>query len=456
MRRSRRHQFREPQPEFQTRHLRQLAPEPVASEELEYISPRKLKPYPGNARLHGNKQIEQLVKSIETFGFTAPVLIDEDNVILAGHARVEAAKRLRLRAIPCRRVKNLSPMLKRAYVIADNKLSLNATYDEEILGIELRDLAAADFDISITGFALPEIDTFVEGLVPAESGAPEDDILPTDVPARCKPGDIYQLGAHRLICGNALDRAIVKALMGGAHAHMVFVDPPWNLAAATVGGKGRIKHPDFAMAHGEMSVAQFTEFLRTAFTRLAEFSEDGSIHFVCMDWRHMKEIQAASETVYTELKNLIVWAKDNGGMGSFYRSRHELIFAFRHGSAPHTNNFGLGEHGRYRTNVWSYKGVNTFRAGRMQELAMHPTAKPVQMIADAIKDVSPRGGIVLDLFGGSGSTLIAAHKTGRRAHLCEIDPTYCDRILARWEAYAKDDAKLISRIPAGQPKRRRA
>ena len=198
------------------------------------------------------------------------------------------------------------------------------------------------------------------------------------------------------------------------------------------------------MAVGRDDRAEFTAFLRTAFERLVEASLDGSIHFVCMDWRHMGEMLAAGEGVYAELKNLIVWAKDNGGMGTFYRSRHELIFAFKNGTAPHINSFELGQHGRYRTNVWTYRGVNTLRAGRMEELALHPTVKPVQMIADAIKDVSARGGLVLDLFGGSGSTLIAAHKTGRRAHLCELDPVYCDRIIARWEAYAKDEAELLA------------
>jgi DNA methylase len=210
-----------------------------------------------------------------------------------------------------------------------------------------------------------------------------------------------------------------------------------------MGGSRAIKHSEFAMASGEMTSGEFTGFLRTAFERLVEASLNGSIHFVCMDWRHMGELLSAGG-VYAELKNLIVWAKDNGGMGTFYRSRHELIFAFKNGTGPHVNSFELGQHGRYRTNVWQYKGVNTLRAGRLEELSLHPTVKPVQMIADAMKDVSPRGAIVLDLFGGSGSTLIAAHKTGRRGYLCELDPTYCDRIIARWEGYAKDDAGLLA------------
>ena len=226
-------------------------------------------------------------------------------------------------------------------------------------------------------------------------------------------------------------------------AEMVFTDPPYNVPIdGHVGGLGKTTHREFAMASGEMTSDEFTQFLAKAFSNLATNSIDGSIHFICMDWRHMKEVLAAGDTTYSELKNLIVWAKDNGGMGTFYRSRHELVFAFKNGLAPHINTFELGQHGRYRTNVWQYRGVNTLKAGRMDELALHPTVKPVTMMADAIKDVSSRNGIVLDLFGGSGSTLIAAHKTGRRAYLCELDPVYCDRIVQRWQDYAKDDAVL--------------
>lgn len=232
--------------------------------------------------------------------------------------------------------------------------------------------------------------------------------------------------------------------MDGAKARMVFTDPPYNVPIeGHVSGLGKVKHREFAMASGEMSKPQFTGFLKESLQQLVRHSLGGSIHFVCMDWRHMAEVLAAGEDVYSELKNLIVWSKDNGGMGTFYRSRHELIFAFKNGTAPHVNSFELGQFGRYRTNVWQYKGVNTLKAGRQEELELHPTVKPVQMIADAIKDVSGRGEIVLDLFGGSGSTLIAAHKTGRIAYLCEIDPLYCDRIIARWEALAHDDAELV-------------
>ena len=258
-----------------------------------------------------------------------------------------------------------------------------------------------------------------------------------------RPGDIWQLGRHRLICGDSLDPQIVATLMANETAQMVFTDPPYNVPIdGHVSGLGAVKHPDFAMASGEMSKAEFTGFLEQAFRNLADHAADGSIHFICMDWRHMAEILEAGGKVFSELKNLIVWAKDNGGMGTFYRSRHELIFAFKKGIGSHINSFELGQHGRYRTNVWAYKGMNSFGASRNEEIQLHPTVKPVAMIADAIKDVSCRNGIVLDPFGGSGSTLIAAHKTGRRVYLCELDPLYSDRIIRRWQVFAKDDAVL--------------
>ena len=415
---------------------------------IEMIAPDKLRPWARNARTHSKKQIRQIAASIETFGFTNPVLIDQSGTILAGHGRVAAAQELGMAQVPCLRIEYMTEAEKRAYVIADNKLALNAGWDDEILAEELRALSAIGdlgFDIGVIGFEVAEIDTLVEGLTPEEPGDPEDDILPDTARQRVCLGDVWHLGAHRLVCGDALDPQVMDLLMGGEQARMVFTDPPYNVKIdGHVGGSGKIKHREFAMASGEMTVPEFTQFLTGALRNLANNSVDGSIHYVCMDWRHMGEMLAAGHAVYDELKNLIVWAKDNGGMGTFYRSRHELIFAFKKGELPHLNSFELGQHGRYRTNVWQYRGVNTVRKGRMEELAMHPTVKPVQMIVDAIKDVSGRGEIVLDSFGGSGSTLIAAEKTGRRARLIELDPIYCDRILARWESHAKDQAEQIA------------
>lgn len=412
----------------------------------ERIALGDLKPWAKNSRTHSKKQVRQIAASIEAFGFTNPVLIDEERTILAGHGRVAAARLLGMTEVPCLRLDHMNDDEKRAYVIADNKLALNAGWDEDMLAGELGALLSSDldFDVSLTGFSIAEIDNLMDAVAPEEPDDPADELLPNDVPSRARLGDVWQLGPHRLICGDALDPAVLANLMGGASARMVFSDPPYNVPIdGHVGNSGKIQHREFAMASGEMSSSQFTMFLSTAFTNLADHSVDGSIHFLCMDWRHMNEMLTAGQGVYDELKNLIVWVKDNGGMGTFYRSRHELIFVFKKGTAPHTNTFELGQHGRYRTNVWQYKGVNTMRAERMEELELHPTVKPVQMIADAIRDVSGRGEIVLDLFGGSGSTLIAAEKTDRRGYLCELDPIYCDRIIARWEAYAKDAAELL-------------
>jgi DNA modification methylase len=419
---------------------------PFTSRSIEQIAPGRLKPWTRNARTHSRKQVRQLADSMRTFGFTNPVLIDAEHTILAGHGRVEAAKLLGMATVPCIRIETMTAVEKRAYVLADNKLALNAGWDEDLLAEELKAILADDlgFDIGVTGFSIPEIDGLVEGLTPEDPGDPEDDWCPDAAPPRCRPGDVWQLGRHRLLCGDALDLEVVRLLMQGERARMVFCDPPYNVPIdGHVGGAGRIRHREFAMAAGEMSMGEFTAFLRRSFGNLAEGSVDGAIHFICMDWRHMQEVLDAAAGIYAELKNLIVWVKDNGGMGTFYRSRHELIFAFKVGTATHVNAFELGQHGRYRTNVWQYRGVNTLKAGRMAELEMHPTVKPVQMIADAIRDVSGRGEIVLDLFGGSGSTLIAAEKTGRRAFLCELDPIYCDRIIRRWEAYTKDDAEQL-------------
>ena len=412
---------------------------------IENLPVHKLRFWPRNARTHSRKQIRQIAESIRRFGFTNPVLIDGENRLLAGHGRVEAARELGMDTVPCLRIDHMSPAEKRAYVLADNKLALNAGWDEELLALELKELMEADiaFDISVTGFSIAEIDGLVDGLAPEEEGDPADDRLPDPdrVPSRCGLGDVWRLGPHRLVCGDTLDPHVVEVLMDGEKAQMVFTDPPYNVAIeGNVSGLGRTRHRDFAMASGEMTREEFMSFLSAALANLAAYSIDGLIHFVCMDWRHMGEMLQAGGANYSELKNLIVWAKDNGGMGAFYRSRHE----FKNGSAPHINSFELGQHGRYRTNVWEYRGVNTLKAGRAEELALHPTVKPVAMIADAIKDVSKRGGIVLDVFGGSGSTLIAAHKTGRRARVCELDPVYCDRILSRWETFAKDDAELVA------------
>ena len=369
----------------------------------------ELRPHPNNARTHSRKQIRQIAKSIEQFGFCNPVLVDDAKQIIAGHGRVEAAKLLGVDAVPTCRLSHLSEADKRAYVLADNKLAENAGWDKELLAIELQGLIELEVDIELTGFDMAEIDLILEEAREASdapSGPEDTPPEPSPGPAVTQTGDLWLLGSHRLLCGDARDQAAYDQLLAGAKAEFVFTDPPYNVAIdGHVCGLGRVRHREFAMGSGEMSEAEFTAFLAAVLTLLAENSVDGSIHQICMDWRHIWEMLGAGRKVYSELKNLCVWNKTNAGMGSFYRSKHELVFVWKAGTAAHLNNFELGQHGRHRTNVWDYAGVNTMRAGRLQELAMHPTVKPIALVADAIKDCSRRGGLVLDPFGGSGTIL---------------------------------------------------
>lgn len=405
-----------------------------------------LRPYARNARTHSRKQIRQIAASIERFGFTNPVLISDDGEIVAGHGRVEAAKLLKWKAVPTIALSHLSETERRAYVLADNKLALNAGWDKEILAIELQALVDLQFDVELTGFSLAEVDFAIEEAGEADpdgTDAPEDVVEFASGTPVSRKGDIWHVGRHRLLCGDARSTIDFEALMDGGRADLVFTDPPYNVKIdGNVCGLGSVKHREFAFASGEMSRAQFTGFLTETLGNIAAVMRDGAIAYVCMDWRHMGELLAAGEEVFTELKNLVVWNKANGGMGAFYRSKHELVFVFKQGTAEHTNSFGLGQTGRYRTNVWDYAGISSIGASRSDELAMHPTVKPVAMIADAIRDCSRRGEIVLDAFGGSGSTLIAAEKTGRSARLIEYDPLYCDTIVRRWETYTGKRATL--------------
>lgn len=409
---------------------------------VEQVAIDSIQPCPRNARTHSKKQLHQIAASIREFGFTNPVLIDDKGQILAGHGRVEAAKILGVPTIPVLRIDHLTPEQKRAYMIADNKIALNAGWDLEILAADLKELAALDlsFDVEITGFETAEIDILVDGR-PPQGNDPADQVPPVQARAVTELGDLWLLGDHKLLCADARDSGAYEKLMGTERARMVFADPPYNVPIdGHVGGLGAIKHREFAMATGEMNDAEFSGFLATCFAQMAAVSADGAIHFICMDWRHMGEVLAAAKGVYSELKNLCVWNKDNGGMGSFYRSKHELVFVYKVGTAPHVNTIELGRTGRYRTNVWDYAGANTLRPGRERDLDMHPTVKPVALVMDAIKDCSRRGDIVLDSFGGSGTTIMAAQKSGRCARAIEIDPLYVDVAIRRWQNYTGQSA----------------
>lgn len=405
---------------------------------LERVPLDSLKPYARNARVHSKRQIAQIARSIERFGFTNPVLVGDDLTIIAGHGRCAAAKQLGLKDVPVVRLSHLSEAERRAYVIADNRLAEKAGWDREMLAIELQGLIELQFDVESIGFETAEIDEIVTSAVEARPEGPdrEDETPEPASVAVAQLGDVWRLGRHLLACGDAREAATYGALMQGQAADVMFTDPPYNVPIdGFVGGKGKVKHRTFEMGAGEMSAAEFEAFLCDTLGLAAHQCRDGAIAFVCMDWRHMGELLAAGSKAIGALKNVCVWAKTNGGMGSLYRSQHELVFVFKRGSEAHCNNVELGRHGRNRTNVWTYAGANAFGQARDAELAMHPTVKPVALVADALRDVSKRGDVVLDPFGGSGSTLIAAEKCGRSARLVELDPFYCDVILRRFELY---------------------
>ena len=404
--------------------------------------------YKGNARTHSKKQVRQIADSIARFGFTNPVLVAGDDTIIAGHGRVMAAKLLGMTEVPTLKLSHLNEVERRALVLADNKLALNAGWDSELLAIELQGLIDLDVDLSLTGFSIAEADLAIDQASDASVAAPASpaDAVPA-LPARpvTRRGDLWLLGRHKLVCGDARAEADYVTLLGNETADLVFTDPPYNVAIdGNVCGSGSVKHAEFAMASGEMSPQEFTAFLSETLGAMSRHGRDGAIAFVCMDWRHMGELLTAGRAAFTELKNLCVWNKTNGGMGTFYRSKHELVFVWKVGTAPHTNTFGLGDSGRYRTNVWDYAGISSIGASRADDLAMHPTVKPVALVADAIRDCSKRGDIVLDGFGGSGSTLIAADKCGRSARLIEYEPGYCDVIVQRWQTLTGKRATLAA------------
>lgn len=400
--------------------------------EIAYRSPARLRPHPRNARDHSDAQIDKIAASIRSFGFNSPVLVDADDQIIAGHGRVLAALKLGMDQVPVVAIEHLSANQRRAFMLADNRIAELSTWDDEILALELEELSVLDepFEITDTGFELPRIDALIE-----ERHKPKAD--PADAPvsnveAVARAGDLWLLGRHRLFVGNALECESYLALLEGRRAQMVFIDPPFNVPIqGHVSGLGKAQHSEFVMASGEMSDTEFEQFLRSAFTRLADASADGAIHFVCMDWRGLHTLLKAGDA-YSELKNICCWVKSQGGMGSLYRSQHELVAVFKSGTAPHINNVELGRHGRNRSNVWLMPGMNSFQKGRAEKLAMHPTVKPVALVADAILDCSKRGGLVLDVFAGSGTTLIAAERTGRVCAAMELDPHYADVILRRF------------------------
>jgi DNA modification methylase len=398
--------------------------------QISYRAPTSIRPNRNNARSHSRKQVAQIAASISQFGFTNPVLVDEEGQLIAGHGRLKAAQQLALESVPAIELKGLSDKEKRALLLADNKIALNAGWDADLLKVELEHLQEieADFHVEITGFSTGEIDLILD----SSKTDPDDEVAPA-VPAHpyVQRGDIYHLGVHRIGCGDCRDETFLRDLTEGAKVDAAFLDPPYNVPIKKHASTRDI-HREFAMASGEMTDAEFEEFLRAGLSACASVTRDGGVHFVCMDWRHIDAVSTVGKLVYSKLLNLCVWNKSAAGMGSLYRSKYELIFVYRVGSTPHFNAVELGRHGRNRTNVWDYTSANSLKGNRRADLDLHPTVKPVAMVADAICDVTKQGDVVLDAFLGSGTSLIAAERSRRRLIGCDIDPGYVQLAIERW------------------------
>jgi DNA modification methylase len=414
---------------------------------IQHLAIRDIAPSEHNPRRHNRQQIRAIATSIDAFGFNVPILVDGDRRIVAGHGRYEAAKLLGYTHVPAIQLDHLNPDQAKAFMLADNKLTDRSSWDDRKLAEILKELTdkALNFEMEATGFELPEIDLRVQSLDGSDIGT-ADDFDPIVGPAVSQCGDLWMLGPHRIYCGSALDSSSYKALLGEKKASAIFTDPPYNVRIdGHVSGNGSVRHREFSMASGEMDQAEFTRFLTRAIKLVGDNSVAGAVAFVCMDFRHMSEVLQAGEAVDLDLLNLCVWVKSNGGMGSFYRSRHELVFVFRNGSEQHRNNVQLGRHGRNRTNVWHYDGANSFaRKGKERPSALHPTVKPTALVADAILDCTIQGEIVLDPFLGSGTTVLAAERTGRHGYGIELDPLYVDTAIQRWQRLTRQEARHSS------------
>ena len=417
----------------------------IPSSDLRFLPLQSVIPRQGNPRIHSAKQIRQIAESIRGLGFLTPIIVDENDVILAGHGRWLAARKLGLESVPVVRHEYLSDAQKRAFVLADDRIAQEAGWDRELVRLELGVLAdllpPTGLDLTITGFAVPEFDALQKDL--GRPAADSDDEVPDlpDSPVSVQ-GDVWLLERHRILCGDARRSEDFEKLIGCKKVRAVFTDPPFNLASRQIGGRGRIQHKDFAFAAGEMASGAYRLFLTETLGHGVRVSAPGAVHYICIDWRHIADLAEVADPLFEQMLNLVVWNKTNGGQGSFYRSQHELIGVFRVGGKGHRNNVELGRFGRNRSNVWTYAGVNTFGKDRLETLSLHPTVKPIALVADALLDCTAPSEIVLDQFAGSGTTLLAAEKVGRIGYGIEYDPTYVDVAIRRWEAATKKEAIL--------------
>lgn len=404
-----------------------------------------LKLNPANARLHSRPQLKQIARSIQAFGFNVPVLIDRENMVICGHGRLEACALIGLDDIPTMMLDNLTPEQVAGFAIAENRSGDTSKFDERQLALNLKLLAGIDlqFDLEAVGFSVTEIDLKIEGLGDLEPAGsePAEDVVPPG-PAVSRQGDLWLLGPHRILCGDALDASSYDRLLRGEQVACAFCDPPYGSSIAFyLNAPG---HREFVSCSGELKGEALVAFFDEACRLAALHSADGAIQFWCCDWRHLGELLPVALGRFDELLNLAVWTKNNGGMGSLYRSAHELVLVLKKGKARHRNNVQLGKTGRNRTNVWAYAGANSFlrSAEDADLLSEHPTPKPVKLVADALLDVTARRDLVLDSFLGSGSSLMACERTGRRCRGIELDPLYVDLCIRRWQRMTGERAIL--------------
>lgn len=415
---------------------------------IEMVNPANLTNSSRLLRQHSERQLVKLEASIRRFGFLVPVLATAGCELITGGARLEAARRAGMDAIPVIRIDHLTEAEIRAFRIADNRLAELGEWNEEHLAIELKELLELDLDFSIelTGFDTAEIDLKIAALAEAGGGAdPADEQLPPPAEPVCRPADLWVMDGHRLYCGDALEESAYEAVMPGELAQQVFTDPPYNCPIdGYAGGLGKYHHRPFAMAAGEMNQEQFTAFLTAALVLSRRYLMQNGLAYYFMDRYRLHELTVAQQRAGFDLINVCCWVKTNGGMGSLYRSQFEPVLVFGNRNAGYINNVQLGRFGRYRTNVWEYAGLNSFGKNRSNDLADHPTVKPVALVADAILDVTHRGDLVLDPFAGSGTTILAAEKIGRKVRAIELDPAYVDVAIRRWSQVTGKSALLSS------------
>lgn len=407
-------------------------------------------------RKHSKKQLQKLKNAITKVGYVNPILLDEKHNIIAGELRLLAAKELGFTQIPAIILENLTPEEADAIRILDNRIAEDGEWNFGNLKEEIEKLMKFDITFEDLGFDTVDYDEIFlindsdESKV-HNSDKEDESWLDANIPPKVKFGDLWRLGDHFVYCGDSLLVRSFEILMQGELAQIAITDPPYNCKInGHVCGLGKTKHDEFAMASGEMTDAEFAEFISKFMQHLIKFSIDGSLHYLFMDWAGLNTLLTQGKKHYTELKNIAVWCKGIGGMGTFLRSSHEMIPIFKNGKAKHQNHIQLGKNGRYRTNVWDYPGVRATNPSSLELLKLHPTVKSVPMLHDILLDASSKNDIVLDCFGGSGSTLLAAERCKRRARLIEISPRYVDVTIYRWEKETGKTAKLIKNFTEAQ------